>query len=446
MSSFLKRERKYTLLSVAKLSVLYVVFYWLLVMHYYKFISIVFGYEGFYLNINYNKVFVSQFLLICISFLFFNLRLNKPSTHLFNIMIFVSVIPMLVLWSVENLDTSFILYILLCLLVTRFTLNLRIYGRINFINFKLFEILSYLLFIMVLISLFIFNMKYFNLNIEKVYSYRYLIARNTPKLLAYLENVILKGVIPLLFLFYLFNTKNLKKIVFYSMVMVLLYILIFGLTSHKFFLFLIPFELVIYFLFRKSQNISYIILSSLIIFTAVLIFLMYWNPYLILLEDLLIRRVLFVPADINFKYYEFFSKNPFVYFSDSKFLPIRYFVTYPYNTDISHLIGREMYGHPMMAANTSWIGTGFAHMGFLGMLIYALILGLIFKYIDFFSKFLDYKFLVISFFPYVDILFLSADLKTALLTHGFLLYLVSLNIFSFYNKNHNLRTLRNPDR
>ena len=87
-----------------------------------------------------------------------------------------------------------------------------------------------------------------------------------------------------------------------------------------------------------------------------------------------------------------------------------------------------------MAANTGWLGSGYAHLGFIGMLIYAFIIALILKYLDFLSKYLDKRFILISFSGYIITLFLSSDLKTVFLTHGLFFYLIILSILAYYEK------------
>ena len=231
------------------------------------------------------------------------------------------------------------------------------------------------------------------------------------------------------FLFFLFYEKSLTKKIFLTFLLIVLYIGIFGLTSHKFFLFIIFMLVILYVLAEKYKDISF---TSIVLFIAFLTGMYFWDTDSgFITKSLLVRRLIMIPAQINYDYYHFFSHNPFVFFTDSKFLPFKYLLTFSYDLDVPHLIGREIYGHPDMSANTSWIGNGYAHAGFIGMVIYAVIIGIIFKYLDYLAKYLNYKFIIISFFPYVITMYLSSDLKTVLFTHGLLFYLIILTILSF---------------
>jgi len=154
----------------------------------------------------------------------------------------------------------------------------------------------------------------------------------------------------------------------------------------------------------------------------------------LLISSMFVRRLFFVPASLNFAYFDFFKDHQFVYFTDSKFLPFYYIFGYPYDLSVSHLIGREIFMKPDMAANTGWLGSGYAQMGFLGMILYAFIISLILRYLDYLSKYLNKKFLILSFIPYIITLFLSSDLKTTLLNHGLFFYIILLSILAYYQK------------
>ena len=417
---------------IAKLFIIYCLFYFVLLLYYFNFISPNFSYEGFSLDFTTEKFIISIAMLMLLSSLFYGLKRNRPSTYLFNIMIFVSAIPMLVLFASENLDFKFVFFFIISLLLIRMVLVIKIRRRLRVASpdsiYKIVFFASIVLFIWLLIL----NWKYFNLNIMEVYKYRHIISEHTPKFLSYMYNIVFKGLLPLLFLYFLFNEKSFAKKLFFTLALIIFYVTVFGLTSHKFYLFVIFILLLLYMFATKFDDIA---TAALVLFIVVLLVLYFIDAdSVFVVKSLLVRRLLFVPAQINFDFYSFFSQNAFVYFTDSKFLPFGYLMAYPYDLDMAHLIGREIYGHAEMSANTSWIGYGYAHAGISGMLLYAGIIGLVFKYLDFLAKFLHYKFIILSFFPYVIVLFLSSDLKTVFFTHGLLFYLVVLTILSFGTK------------
>ena len=88
-----------------------------------------------------------------------------------------------------------------------------------------------------------------------------------------------------------------------------------------------------------------------------------------------IRRAFFVPAGVTYEWFEFFSVNSHVYWSDRV---LSSFIQYPYNQSIPKTVGEYMYS-PDLAANSGFIGSGFAHGGLIGVAIYALLLDFIIR-------------------------------------------------------------------
>jgi hypothetical protein len=207
---------------------------------------------------------------------------------------------------------------------------------------------------------------------------------------------------------------------------VTLFILDFGFTSNKQYLFLPFFIFSIYYLVLKSKFLIQKIIAGFIFLIAFAIIIDYfWLE--VWAKAIIINRFLFVPAQLNFYYYDFFSQNPKIFWTDSKWLLIGKIIDYPYSLPLPMVIGDTYFNNPETSANTSWIGSGYAHAGFFGMMIYAIIIGLIFKYLDFKAKILDKNFIIISFSPFTISLFFSSDLKTVFLSNGLLLYLLLLS-------------------
>ena len=95
--------------------------------------------------------------------------------------------------------------------------------------------------------------------------------------------------------------------------------------------------------------------------------------------SLLIRRVLFVPAQLSFYYYDFFSKHQLMYLAESHLNPV---LSNPYTMPTVHLIGKIYYNSPAMAANTGYLGDAYMNFGFLGMLLFSVILGILVVIMD----------------------------------------------------------------
>ena len=134
----------------------------------------------------------------------------------------------------------------------------------------------------------------------------------------------------------------------------------------------------------------------------------------VLPASLFIRRVFFVVANNTFYYYEFFSSNAFVYWSNSITSSL---IEYPYHIGPAKLIGQSR-GTDAHVNNT-FLSTGFMHAGLLGVVFYAVLVGLLFKLIDSISAqgIPVWVAIAVLIVPSRSLL-LSADLPTALLTHG----------------------------
>jgi hypothetical protein len=179
-----------------------------------------------------------------------------------------------------------------------------------------------------------------------------------------------------------------------------------------------------YFVVKSKFSISKLIAGLIFLIIFALIIDSLW--FEVWAKAIIINRFLFIPAQLNFYYYDFFSQNPKIFWTDSKWLLIGKIIDYPYSLPLQMVIGDTYFNNPETNANTGWIGSGYAHAGFFGMMIYAIIIGLIFKYLDFKSKILDKNFIIISFSPFIVSLFFSSDLKTVFITHGLFLYMIIL--------------------
>ena len=160
-----------------------------------------------------------------------------------------------------------------------------------------------------------------------------------------------------------------------SIIIFIFHIFIFGVSSHKAYL-LYPFVVFFVYLFHQSSKSLVVvpILTSFIIvicFAVYIIFDDYW------LTSLFINRVIFVPSLLTFKYYEFFSQNHFIYWSESI---TSNFISYPYDLNTARLIGDYM-GRDEHA-NNSFLSTGYMHAGIAGMILYGILCGLLLRLID----------------------------------------------------------------
>jgi hypothetical protein len=149
----------------------------------------------------------------------------------------------------------------------------------------------------------------------------------------------------------------------------------------------------------------------------------YWLVDDTWISSLFTRRVLLVPAQLSFLYYDFFSENDSTFLSQHQIF--RNFINYPYHLDPSHLMGEIYFGKPTMGACSGIYSDAFMNFGFLGFILWAFLLTAILKIVDSFSK-NKKKTITIAAIAMPAFLLGNSALLTSLLTHGILLSLLIL--------------------
>ncbi len=207
---------------------------------------------------------------------------------------------------------------------------------------------------------------------------------------------------------------------------VALHVFWFGITSHKAVLFYPALVVFLNFLFKRSRALSLIPIG--LSFAVLVSLISYYATDSLFLSGMFVRRVFFVPPQLTFTYYEYFELNPLVYWSNSF---LSGFIDYPYDESVPLVIGKYL-NQPNAWANSSFFSTGYMHAGLLGVVIYGFLAGALLKALDSLIShqvplWMMLSVVIVPFF----ILFTSADLTTALLTHGlgfavFMLYLMKL--------------------
>jgi len=200
-------------------------------------------------------------------------------------------------------------------------------------------------------------------------------------------------------------------------------VLLFGFSGHKAVLFSLILILGLY-MFSKTKHISMIIIYSM---TGAIIFLLIYFHLFdeLLLPSILIRRAFFVPANLNYVYFDYFSSHDYIYWSNSI---LKYFMEYPYDVSPVFVIG-EYLGDPTLAANTGIFGSGYMHLGIFGIILYLLIITFIINMVQQFNELPFWLINSILLMPILTI-FVSSDLPTALLTHGMLICILILYLYS----------------
>lgn len=398
---------------------------------YIQYVNPVFSYSGFNLDINILSYIISWILYIASCFIA-KKTINKISDY-FAITALLGLIAPLT--SMYGLDSSrpiipviiSITSVFLVKIISDSTLipSIRIphfkNSRNIIVNMSVFFVLS-------LVTWYIYTGAVMNMNFDliKVYDFREDNAKLTSgKILSYLNNWTYQVFNIFLLAFFLYRKK-------YGIVLLFIAIqfLFFGVTNHKSIIFYPLLIIGIWFYFKKSKlSISFPITFSTIISFSLFYYLAYENTEI---PSMFIRRVFFIPADLTFSYFEFFSTNKNIFWSNSILSGI---IDYPYGElSLARTIGE--YRGTGYGDNNGYISSGFAHAGFFGVIFYSFILGYILKILDSLSKSgipLWFSLGLVA-VPLRSVI-LSSDLFVALLTHGLIVVITLLILFRSKNKN-----------
>ena len=138
------------------------------------------------------------------------------------------------------------------------------------------------------------------------------------------------------------------------------------------------------------------------------------------------RSKLGYKLNISSLYLDFFSNFDHVYWSNSFLSP---FIDYPYSNIYTKLLS-DFYWDKSTGTNNGFISVGFMHASWFGVLAYTIIFIFMIHFLDrisFFSVDRSFVVLFLSIIP-LQILLSSADLLTALSTHGLFFSLISIPI------------------
>lgn len=397
------------------------------------FVAPIYFYEGYVWTPNDTKWYAALGLVIVLSLLT-PVTSKRPSTLFYQLSMLFVLIPMLALFYAQDEPWEYTLQVCFAYSVSVF---LAYFLKItppafHFISKEKLQIILLLVACAYIASIFMLGGgQYLNFDLSRVYDFRSDASSNLPDVYGYISPLIGKVVVPIGFVLALIQRKFVM-----AFLLTCCSVLIFGLTAHKSTLFA---PLLIFLVYSVSErkriplklNAAILLLLSI----ALLDFWMYeryGDGIFGWVGNLVMRRSFLVPGHINYMYYDFFSQNNFVLFSNSRFS--LGMMEYEYPLDVAHLIGSIYHNDEKLSANAGWLGSGYMQAGFVGLLIYALIIAVIFKYIDACAHASGNRALITASVA-VPILALitSADLPTAFLTHG--LYVNLLLIACFHGSN-----------
>lgn len=379
-----------------------------------------FSYMAFTLDFNVYKYLLSWLLLIGIYFVI--PKDKKPSSIFLQLHFIIMFIPKLTIYAFMNQSTRFLLlcigiFVLQCILV-KLIPNVKIAYIKNSKNILYFSSLAGIT-IFVYASMIIANgvPDFTALNLLDVYYVRGNVVHSFS--MSYLATWQERVINPLFITMSYFNKKWKLLIVSIG-----LHVLIFMITANKA-TFFIPIAIVVVSTIYKKND-FFLILSKIAIAGIIGSLVFYQMTQNILLPSLFLRRFLFIPAQLRFFYYDFFSQNEFLYFSEG-IVGLIFGTRSPYDMPSSVFIpilyiGNEGWG------NTGYLADAYANMGVLGMLILSSLLVFIFKLTDSLALKINPEVVIgISLFSVLALN--DGALLTTLLTRGWLFLLFALYLY-----------------
>ncbi len=367
--------------------------------------------------------FVHTIFLFILLLKFIPKSIERISDLFVSIIFFIILLPLLVIFLFDIRYEWFYIYsVLTTFFLLSYVRKIKLFNSLKFIYKKKINVILLIKILTLLGITFLFfdvGFDSFNLNPKLVYNFR---DQDFSKLSSYLVTWLSKISIPLLACFAFIR----KKYILMSCCILAL-IFLYGISSEKS-IFLFPLlGIITSILFYKTKNLSLIPFFFFVLITiSIILFTFLGYRYL---PSMIIRRGFFVPSEMILHYIKFFDENQFTYWSQN--LIGNFFSDYPYDLPPGELINKRVFLKDIGSSNCSFLGTAFMHAGFLGSIIYGLIMGIILNFIDYFN-FKNTNFLLITSSSIVPIftIITTTDLPTGMLTHGLFISLMIIPFIS----------------
>lgn len=251
----------------------------------------------------------------------------------------------------------------------------------------------------------------FNLNFMSVYSFR----SDFNDALGFPLNYVLPfvgGPLLSLLVSYGCSSKN-RGLIAFSLVSSLL---LFGFSSHKSYLFGLLLALSLYWASSLKLNLSFVFGSLMICLSTLAVAAADYGGGL--LGSLIANRLIFLPPAITYEFLRQFSDIGPLYWAESK-LSLG-LIQSPLPLNSVNYIAKIMTGLDGVGANSGWISSGYMNLGIAGVVIYAVLIGLILVRFKHWQFAFGTPLVVATMAQPLYNLVASMDLATWLLTGGIL--------------------------
>jgi oligosaccharide repeat unit polymerase len=391
---------------------------------YVVFVSEYYGYLGHVLNISYGKIVESYLLIFLFTGLIAIITYKNTSPGMFVILLLYVflIIPLLTLYGFQNAPTLFIHAVMISFLIIIAVFQWT--PKISFPTLSGREGLFFAFLGISLVLVYVYGsllltggLTRLSLSFSAVYEVRSslieILDTKAPflsYLLPWQAHVINMGILS--YAIY----KNKKGL---GLIILLAQLLIFMMSGYKSFLFAPFLVFSVWYLSKKRDLFLKILLGmSFLLMASYILFITSNNT---MIPSVSVRRLFFTPAQLHCQYYDWFSRNKHVMLSNSIFKPI---VSYPYDRPVTQIISDEYYDG-QSSPNVGFFGDAYFHFGYLGMMIFSILLALLLKSLDSICLKIPNQIanavIVLPAFA-----FINSGLFTVLLTHGLLAAMVLL--------------------
>ncbi|MEM8686264.1 MAG: hypothetical protein AAGF81_02980 [Pseudomonadota bacterium] len=401
------------------------VYFLVLSVLYEKYISPIFGYRGFTIDRDVHKLGIALITIIVVS-LFITVN-KKPSSMIMFFYVILLLVPQLSFTYNSGGYIEVVVLAVIAYFVMYFCARIPVYvPNLRNVKFSTYEKVIYAFVFTVLVyAVYTLGYDHFSFKISDVYVRRALLEERYDKFLS--------GSIGLGFIFIVFlSIINISKNSLQVFIPLALGIIFFGLTGHKKFAILPIACVAIYKVVAQESKFGFY--AVILAFIALGMYYIvrtieYTNVmqnYEALFFTMFFARVLSIPAQLNDFYYDFFSKNGFLFWSYSK-IGLGMF-QYDFNWTPAQLVGRHMF--TTGSANTGLVGSGYMNAGSAGVVIYAVIAGLTLAFVDKIAEMRGTRALcTMLVLPSFVIIFTTSDLPNVYFSQGFGLILLMLWLF-----------------
>ena len=331
-----------------------------------------FSYVGYVFKFDYLK-YILGWIIYFVTFCFLYSNVDSMLNIFLSLYYHLSVVPCLILYIFGNTKLWMIMFQIAFLVLIRVLTTVidRRFGSsieqshepFSFTNSRVVWVLIFAFFVYQLIEFGLPNLS--DLNFEDIYEVRENYESSLIDTL--LQNIMCKIVLPLI----ISDAVERKKWAPFFVALIIQFY-IYGITGFKTYL-LIPALIIATKLIKMKSFKKLIMVGMLGGFAASLIFFYLSNSNMF--AAVVFNRLVFLPAQIKEAYFDFFSKNEFVYFSQSSIASILG-IESNYATDIVYIIGEKYFNSPDMWTNTGFLADGFANLGVIGGFIVSVILSI----------------------------------------------------------------------